>query len=52
MTKIKLLKNHTHYGVQYQAGDVIEVNPIDAQFLTQQKIGVKQQSKKEEKVNE
>ncbi|HDR1236374.1 TPA: hypothetical protein QB618_000377 [Pasteurella multocida] len=52
MTKIKLLKNHTHYGVQYQAGDVIEVNPIDAHFLTRLKIGIKQQSKKEEKVNE
>lgn len=39
MTKIKLLTPHTHQGKPYQAGDVIEVEQSDADFIVKHQIG-------------
>lgn len=41
MNKIKLLIAHTHAGVLYQAGDVLEVDDADAAFIVKLNIGEK-----------
>jgi hypothetical protein len=35
---VTLLKPHTHAGVGYQAGDRIEVNPVEKAWLIEQNI--------------
>ncbi len=39
MTKIKLLTPHTHQGLVYQSGDVVEVTQSDADFIVKHQIG-------------
>ena len=38
MKKVKLIKRHTHNGMTYAANAEIEVNPSDADWLTQRQI--------------
>jgi hypothetical protein len=33
MNKLTLLNDHTHAGIEYRAGDVIEVNAAESAFL-------------------
>lgn len=40
MVKVKLIKLHTHKGVQYTVGDSIEVDNGTAKWLVEQGIGV------------
>lgn len=39
MCRIELLKTHTHAGVEYSAGKVIEVDESTAQWLIEQCVG-------------
>ena len=43
--KVKLLKSHTHAGMDYKSGDVIEVNERQAVWLRE--TGVVEKDKKE-----
>jgi len=36
--KVKLLKTHTHEGVERQVGDLIEVTKLEALFLFKQQV--------------
>ncbi len=36
---VRLKKPHTHAGIQYEAGAVIEVSPMDAEWITTATVG-------------